>query len=358
MSCNATRWPGWRGRAAASGRGRSRGLLNRPERPAELGRARKTHARVLGQGAQDDALELGRNREVSEALAGAGHRPVEVLHHDLEAIVARERQRAGEHVMDQHADRIEIRGLGRRAARYHLRRHILRRARHAMALAPYRRAMNAVAEQARDAEIDELDLVAVDHDVRALQIRVHHTGCVRGLDRVQDLDGQIESLLDRQGAGFVQQAGERAAGHVLHHEIQEPVLGLPMVQGRHYIAMTHAAGRKHLGVELPCHILVVQSGLGAAGQSGLRAAERPDHLDGHALIRPDLLGAIHPAKSALADELAHKIAAIDAAPFQPGSVRRVRPRASNHHLVAEQRALVVIIREALRSQGTHRCGYL
>jgi hypothetical protein len=275
--------------------------------------------------------------------------------------------------MDQHADRIEIRGLGRRAARHHLRRHVLRRARDPMALAPDRRAMDAVVEQARDAEIDELDQIAVarilDHDVRALQIRVHHTGCVRRLDRVEELYGQIERLIDRQGAGLVQQAGERATGYVLHDEIQEPVLGLSMVQGRHHAGVAHAAGRKDLGAELPDHIPVDPSGLGAAEQSGLRViaqrgvgcarnrpAERADHLDGHALIRLDLLGAIHPAKPALADELTHQIATIDAAPLQPG--RRFCPRVSSPHLVAEQRALVVIGREAQGSQSTHHFRYL
>jgi len=73
--------------------------------------------------------------------------------------------------------------------------------------------------QLRQPEVQELRARSGQHDVAGLQISMHHALAMSLVQRVSDLDGMLQGLVERQGA-LLQSIGERVSFDVLHdHEI-------------------------------------------------------------------------------------------------------------------------------------------
>src|SRR5690606_2575104 len=85
-----------------------------------------------------------------------------------------------------------------------------------------------------DAEVGDLHLAGGgDEDVARLDVTVHHTGGVRGLERAAGLLEHVEALVDRQLAQPGQHRVQRLALHQFHHQIgglaRARVVGLAVV---------------------------------------------------------------------------------------------------------------------------------
>ena len=70
---------------------------------------------------------------------------------------------------------------------------------------------------AREAEIQQLGAAARQHDVAGLEIPVHQPLAVRSVERVRDLDADLEQLGRRQRPAL-EPGGERLALDQLHHQ--------------------------------------------------------------------------------------------------------------------------------------------
>ena len=129
------------------------------------------------------------------------------------AVVARERQRAGRHLVEHDAEREQVgarvelpaaRLLGR-----HVRHRAQRRPRHRHSLAMrglVRRRRLGPLDQLRQAEVEHLGLAARRHeDVRRLDVAVDDALGVRGVERVGDLHGERQQR--RRSAAVCRRCG-------------------------------------------------------------------------------------------------------------------------------------------------------
>ena len=77
--------------------------------------------------------------------------------------------------------------------------------------------------QLRQAEIQQLRPRLGEHDVAGLEVAVRDAFAVRLVQRVGDLDGVLQYLLDRQRT-FLQALRERLAFEIFHHQKINSVL--------------------------------------------------------------------------------------------------------------------------------------
>ena len=163
-------------------------------------------------------------------------RPHRVVHADgaleLQLAVAQQpiRRTAGEQLVQQHAERVDVRGRGDRAAEHLFGRRVLRRQdsflqpRHRQGV---RQALRR--QQLRDAEIEQLRRAfGRDEDIRRLDVPVHHQIAMRILHRRADLNEQLEALANEQGAAVAIRV-DGFAIDVFHHEIGRSVLEIAAV---------------------------------------------------------------------------------------------------------------------------------
>ncbi len=149
----------------------------------------------------------------------------QVLDEDLAVALADERHAAGEHLVEADAERVDVGAvIDVRAAFALLGRHIGRRAKHDAGA----RAMRAlcVAGQLRDAEVEQLDEVALatardQDDVVGFEIAVDDAALVRCGQCVGDLQRDHQRAFRRQWRFGADQVRQRAAREVLHDEVHE-----------------------------------------------------------------------------------------------------------------------------------------
>jgi hypothetical protein len=178
---------------------------------------------VLGERLVDHALErLGR---VGAVEAQRRRRVVLHLARELGERGGIERPHAGKHLVEHHAERVEVgariaaivaaqalgRRIGRRADERPRRREALV-ARHG-------------AEQRREAEVEQLHERTVaeahdQHEVGRLEVAVQDAAVVCGLQPGQRVRGHRAGHLDVERAVGVDGVGQRAAAQVLHDQVR------------------------------------------------------------------------------------------------------------------------------------------
>ncbi len=179
--------------------------------------------RPLLQRAEDDSVEDGGHRA---AQAGPRRGHLEVLAGELGGIAGLEREAAGEHAVEQHAERIDVGAGVDLGAEDLLGGHDRGRADEAAGGGEAGRA-DLRRRQLGDAEIEELDpagRTGLDGDVARLDVAVDDPGGVRGPERGAERLEDLERLLQREALAGREQGVERGAAEELHGVERAPVL--------------------------------------------------------------------------------------------------------------------------------------
>jgi len=207
-----------RGHLGGSGKTRERLEVER-----EVARRVETLLRVLLEAVTHDPLEPRldapvRRGEVRRVLAQdrrdrlGGGRPVE-------------RPAAREHLVEDRAEREDVRSLVGRVALHLLGRHVAERPHHDAGLSAggfgrqirLRRAAPALV-QLREAEVEDLDpTVFREEEILGLEVAVDDPFLVRRCEAARDLNGEVDGLADRQRASRESRT-ERLALQELHDE--------------------------------------------------------------------------------------------------------------------------------------------
>ena len=111
---------------------------------------------------------------------------------------------------------------------------------------------------------------AHQHDVARLQIAMDDAGAVRAVERVADLDGDRQRVVDRKPRRPAQPVGERLAFEILHDEVVELAVAADVVD-RADVRMVQRRDRARFLLEALPRFRV----------GGQRAGE---HLDGDGAI--------------------------------------------------------------------------
>ena len=173
-----------------------------------------------------------------------------MLHRDLDRGVAGERHLAGEHLVEDDSERVEVGALVDRLAAGLLGRQVLRR--------PDDRARlgHLGGPRARDPEIGHLDVpVGADDHVVRLDVAVDDLVSVRLGERAQDLAGELDRRQRRRRALADEQLLQRRAVEVLHRDVVG-VLGLAAVVDADDVRVAEAGGGPRLALEALDELLV------------------------------------------------------------------------------------------------------
>ena len=129
--------------------------------------------------------------------------------------VAVEGHRAGDHLVEDQTERVEIDAMVHLSARHLFRRHVARRAEQLAAA----RHVGGRGQRLRQAEVRDVRRARViDQDVVRLQVAVDDAFGVRGGERVGDLPRDRDGALDRQPAFAAQDAVQILAVHEGHRD--------------------------------------------------------------------------------------------------------------------------------------------
>ena len=182
------------------------------QRLDELVGVREPPRRVLLQRAQHDRVERRRDRRVE--LARRHRRLGDLLERDGDGRLGVERHAAGQHLVEDDPDRVQVRaGVDGLALRL-LGRQVLRGAHHRARLGHVRRA------GARDAEVGDLDAaLLVDHHVVRLDVAVDDPALVGVAGGAQDLQHDVDRRLRRRRAALADDVLERAPADQLHRDV-------------------------------------------------------------------------------------------------------------------------------------------
>ena len=216
------------------------------------------------------------------------------LAQEHEAVARVVRQRAREHLVEQHPHRVHVDARVGRLARDLLGGHVAQR--------PDQRALRGVVRDLlglrdlRDAEIQHLHVVvvarAVDEDVLGLQVSVNHPGVVGHAQGVEGLHRDVHRALDREALLAAQDRAQGFALQELHHEEELALLVLAEIdelddvrvgEPRDDVGLAHEAGE-------------------ARGVGRVLGGE---HLDGHVTADRALHRAVHGAHAARPDHVEH-----------------------------------------------------
>jgi hypothetical protein len=168
-------------------------------------------AEVRGDGLHHDVGDLPGD----VAVANPGRRAPPLRHQplDLRRVGAEVGQGAREHLVEDHPDRVDVRGQ-HRAARELLRGHVGRAADHGRGV--------AFLQQAAGAEVGHLENAALrQEDVGGAQVAVQDLGLVRVLHPLQDLDDVVQGARDVQALLAVEHGLQALALDVVHHDEED-----------------------------------------------------------------------------------------------------------------------------------------
>ena len=245
------------------------------ELPAVAG----AEVRVPAGGPQDQVIQGG--RDAVRQLRGHRHGLVDVLVGHRQRRIRGVRLLAGEHLEQHDARGVDIRPRVRNTLGYLLRRQVGGRADQHAGLG-----MAGAREHPGQAEVRDLDVVSFgQQDVLRLDIPVGQPGGVRGAEAAQHALHDVQGLAGAEAALLVQQVAQRAAGYILHGQVERAPVGALVVHADH-VGVRKAGHRAGLAHEAADEILVV-------GQFRMHDLER------HGAVQPGIGAQIdggHPAR--------------------------------------------------------------
>ena len=169
-----------------------------PARAPSSARTKSSASAKRAAGSFSSARRTTRSRpgaRPGRSAPGAARGVGQVLEGDGDGAVALEGHLPGEHLVEDHADRVEVGGRPGRVALGLLGREVLRRAHDRARLGHLRR------PRPRDPEVGDLEQVLVAHDhVVRLEVAVHDAVAVRVTRRVEDLDRVVDRALRARAA--------------------------------------------------------------------------------------------------------------------------------------------------------------
>jgi hypothetical protein len=263
-------------------------LAQRQDGGAHLGGGRVAIGGVLGQRPGADRVEAGRD----VALGGAHRRrhrlALDLAAEHLDRRAADERSLSAQQLVEHDAGGVEVARDARRGPADQLGRHVLGGAADVAFLAGAARRI----DQAGDAEVDDLHrgpaaAPLIDDDVVGLDVGVDHAGEVRLLEAAQHLAHDVDQVLAGERAAR-HQLGQRRAGQVLHHQVQQAVEALAVVDDRDRVGMVEPRRRQRLVVE-------------ALDQLGVGGQLLGEDLDRDGASQRDLVGLVDRTRAADAD---------------------------------------------------------
>jgi hypothetical protein len=258
---------------------------------------------LVGHAVEDRGERGGRLRA---ARLQVRHVLAHVLHGDRDLRLAVERDVADEHLVQHHAQRVDVRLAVDVVAERLLGRHVVGRAEHA----PVGRQALLV-ERAGDSEVGDLGgALAVDQHVLRLHVAMHDVVRVGTAERAGDLDRVGDRLVHRQAAHPADALLERLALDVLEHDVRAALV-LAGVDHADDVRVAELGDRARLAAE-PLELVRVRRDL-AVHQLDRHAAlerlvERP--IDGRHAAGADLGVEPVPAAQLHADERAHELGPI------------------------------------------------
>jgi hypothetical protein len=209
------------------------------------------------------------------------------------------RQRAREHVVHHHAERIDVRAMIDVRRPFILFRRRVIRSPHAEARLGHQRVLRI--ELLRQAEVRHLRApVRREEDVRGFNIAVHDALLVRDLQRIADLRDELERHFRRAFARF-DRIAQVAPLHELHANKQVVVPGVAAVIDAHDVGVRERGHGIRLALEALLEREVVRH---------VRAALRED-LDGDRASQRHLQSLVNRAHAALAEKALHDVAAAE-----------------------------------------------
>ncbi len=238
----AGRWCGW-----GSGRETQADLV---EAAHELPAVRGAEVGVPAGSPEDQVIQGG--GDAVHQLRGHRHGLVDVLVGHRQRRVRGVRLLAGEHLEQHDARGVDIRPRVRNALGYLLRRQVGGGADQHAGLG-----MAGAREHPGQAEVRDLDRVfPSQQDVLGLDVPVGQPGGVRGTEAAQHALHDVQRLAGAEAALLIQQVAQRAAGHVLHGQVERAPVGALVVHADH-VGVRKAGHRPGLTDEPADEILVV-----------------------------------------------------------------------------------------------------
>ncbi len=175
-----------------------------------------------------------------------------MLHRDLDRRLAIEGRLAGQQLVEDDAERVEIRARVDLASPGLLGREVLGRADDRARLGHLAR------PGARDPEVRHLHApLAVDEDVVRLDVPMHDAVPVREAQRREDLARVLDRDVDRRGAAADDELLERAPVEELHRDVVG-VLGVAAVVDRDDVRVVERSGVLGLAAEALDELVVVR----------------------------------------------------------------------------------------------------
>ncbi len=196
----------------------------------------------LGGGPIDHRGERG--RDLGPLSLDVGERVAHVLHRHRDLALAPERDLPGEHLVKQHAQRVQVRLAGHGLPEGLLGGDVVGRTQHAPV-----GGQPLLVERAGDAEVGDLaGAFFVYEHVLWFDVPVNDVAGVRGPERAGDLDGVSDGFSDRQPAAAADALLERLALHVLEDDVW-PSLVLAGIDHAHHVRMVELGDGARLAPE-------------------------------------------------------------------------------------------------------------
>src|SRR4051812_21399763 len=213
---------------------------------------------------------------------------------------ARERRRAGKHLVAEDAQRVDVGAVIHGIAEGLFGRHVPDGAeRHAGAGEPRVRGFSRQRERRRDAEIREDRVSILQQDVLGLDVAMDDALIVRVREGIGDLAQYADGLLDRHQPFPVHPLAKRLAGYERHHVIEQAIADAGG-DHRQDVRMPQARGDPRLAPEPGRHHIARQLGR--------------QNLDHHFSLCRQIDGAEQPAHTATLQLRLQPIAVVEAPP--------------------------------------------
>ena len=258
----------------------------RARRRDELARRAIAPPRLLGERAGEHGVEL--LGKVGTRLRRRRRLLVHVRPEERDVGRPRERRLPGQALVEDAAERVDVRALVERVARDLLGGDVLERADDLAGGGDSRERARALGQP----EVAEVAVLATaglrDEDVRGLDVAVDEALLVRGVERLGDLGEELDRALRLERTVLRDELGEVGALDVAHGEEEHAVLLARLVDGDD-VRVVERGGDPRLAQEALAEALV----LGELGRDHLERDLAPETL---------LLGAVDRAHAAAADE--------------------------------------------------------